>query len=50
MCEEYSIKCIIYENEQDGIIQAYENEEDVEIVLKIDDISIAKQADNFLRH
>lgn len=35
------------ENAQDGIIRAYENDEDVEIVLKVGDISIVKQADNF---
>lgn len=47
MCEEYTAKCIICGNEQHGIIQAYENEEDVEVVLRNSDICISKKADNY---
>ncbi len=47
MCEEYTVKCVISENEQDGIIQTYENENDVEVALRIGNIFIVKQADNF---
>lgn len=47
MGEEYIVKYIISENEESGIIQTYENDDDVEIVLKIGDISITKQADTF---
>lgn len=47
MNEEYIVKCVICDNEQDGIIQAYEGEENVKIVLKIGDTFIAKQSDNY---
>lgn len=47
MCEEYTIKYIINEIEREGIIQAYENEDDVKIVMKMEDMFIEKQADNF---
>lgn len=47
MGEENIVKYIISEKVESGIIQTYENDDDVEIVLKIGDISITKQADTF---
>ena len=47
MSEEYTVKCVVGEGGQEGRIQVYENEEDVEVVLKAGNISIAKQADNY---
>ena len=47
MREEYNVKCIVCKNEQNGVIQAYENEDDVKVVLILGDIFISKKADNF---
>lgn len=47
MEEEYTIKYVLGENEQNGIIQLYEHEEDVEVVLKIKGAIIEKRADNY---
>lgn len=47
MEEEYTIKYVLDENEQNGIVQLYEYEEDVEVVLKIKGAIIKKRADNY---
>lgn len=47
MKEEYNVKCVIHEKEINGIIQTYERKEDVEIILKVENIVITEQADNF---
>lgn len=47
MSERYNIKCLVCGKEQDGSIQTYEYENNVEIVLRADDIFITKLADNF---
>lgn len=49
MREEFKIKYIIFENEKEGDVQLHENEDDVNIVLKIENKIIAKQADNFFQ-